>query len=203
MMTPARGSSGPGAHNPIARIFRDSGFAPRSSCSIVALTAASPCSAEPVTGIGVRVCCRISPVAQSTIPAATFVPPMSTPITRVSKWPEFRERGPIRARNFFLVCLAIGIGNVQSVRRKRRLRAFPMGRQHNAAFRDVRQANNHRAFRRRIASPRRRNGLARNGAACCDLVLFAQSFFCLLPLSIRWQICLRSRILLGRSCGVQ
>src|SRR5437879_245597 len=44
------------------------------------VTAAKPVAASPVETIGTRACCRISPCAL-TSPAATLVPPISTPIT--------------------------------------------------------------------------------------------------------------------------
>src|SRR5437588_2867068 len=51
--------------------------------SIAAVTAPSPAAASLLATIGVRVCASISPV-ESTRPAATLVPPMSTPITKPS-----------------------------------------------------------------------------------------------------------------------
>jgi len=84
--TPAFGSSGPGEQIPTPRsnpcCFTISGYFAETD-SIAEITALSPAAASPVGTIGVRVCARISPLP-STRPAATLVPPMSTPITRPS-----------------------------------------------------------------------------------------------------------------------
>src|SRR5690348_5996966 len=50
---------------------------------IAATTAANPAEASPWAAMGVRTCCTMVPLA-STSPAAILVPPMSTPIARLS-----------------------------------------------------------------------------------------------------------------------
>ena len=75
---PDMGSSGPGAQIPMpASALHSSGWparTPRIACS----TAAKPSRAEPRAGMGTRIFARIFP-AGSTSPAATLVPPISTP----------------------------------------------------------------------------------------------------------------------------
>src|SRR5690349_23855053 len=78
MTTPRRGSSGPGLLMPMAatEVRR---FDWESSAAEMALsTAARPAAASRSLTIGTRTLERISPRGV-TIPAATFVPPMSTP----------------------------------------------------------------------------------------------------------------------------
>ena len=77
---PVRGSSGPGAQIPIPHLdlwFRigSAGGIPNQSRTV---TAAKPAVAS-VAAIGTRIWWEISP-AGLTKPAATFVPPMSTPM---------------------------------------------------------------------------------------------------------------------------
>src|SRR5580704_9868293 len=80
MTIPVVGLSGPGAQMPIAGVCRiPEDF--RSSLMAVH-TAANPRAASLAT-MGVRLCAWILP-EQSTRPAATFVPPTSTPTTRLS-----------------------------------------------------------------------------------------------------------------------
>ena len=50
--------------------------------SMAAITASSAASAVPLVIIGLRVCDKILPSLSSTMPTATFVPPISTPSTR-------------------------------------------------------------------------------------------------------------------------
>src|SRR5215467_1056197 len=85
--TPALGSSGPGEHIPIPRIRFCGPVAATAfsdTVSIVLVTAASPLAGPSLHTMGLRVWHRISPLG-STRPAATFVPPMSTPITSPSR----------------------------------------------------------------------------------------------------------------------
>jgi hypothetical protein len=91
MTTPVRGQSGPGAQIPIAETTRCDSFvglgaltlAAALTASIAAVTAAKPAAASVAT-IGTRVWRVISPL-ESTRPAATFVPPTSTPMKHGSE----------------------------------------------------------------------------------------------------------------------
>jgi hypothetical protein len=74
-MTPVFGSSGPGAQIPIPPTSAASSGMTR---AIAERTAFRPSSANEFEIIGSRTWEEISPLA-STSPAATFVPPMSTP----------------------------------------------------------------------------------------------------------------------------
>src|SRR5467141_3294857 len=79
MMTPVSGFNGPGAHMPMAP-KRVGGDASEKRPRIAVETAARPFDGAPTVSIGVLFRARISPLA-STRPAATLVPPMSTPTT--------------------------------------------------------------------------------------------------------------------------
>ena len=82
MITPLFGSRGPGEQIPIplTAIFTSE----LSSTALTAdSTAPSPSAGFPFADIGIFVCCLISPLL-STRPAATFVPPTSTPTTNPS-----------------------------------------------------------------------------------------------------------------------
>ena len=77
-MTPVVGSSGPGAQIPMPlRLECASGCAAK-TLSMADCTAAKPAAEDSRAGMATRVWKRIVPSA-STRPAATFVPPMSTP----------------------------------------------------------------------------------------------------------------------------
>jgi hypothetical protein len=79
MIVPVEGSSRPGAQIPMPRILGTSVRSPSRNASMALRTAASPASAFPSDTIGILTCRSISPEA-STSPAATFVPPISTPM---------------------------------------------------------------------------------------------------------------------------
>src|SRR5439155_25442669 len=74
-ITPVVGSSGPGAQMPIPFTLE---VPVGRTCAIAESTACKPRSAESVETIVTRRCERISPAA-FTSPAATLVPPTSTP----------------------------------------------------------------------------------------------------------------------------
>src|SRR5438270_13959690 len=74
--TPVNGSRGPGAQIPTPRI--SAAETSRRRVSTAVRTEARPCSAVPVADIGVRVIDFTFP-EESTNPAATLVPPTSTP----------------------------------------------------------------------------------------------------------------------------
>src|SRR5712692_1660417 len=79
MMTRVSGFSGAGVHMTIAPI-RVCEHPSEKSPRIAVETASRPFDGAPVVSIGVLFRARISPLA-STRPAATFVPPISTPTT--------------------------------------------------------------------------------------------------------------------------
>src|SRR5713101_2927180 len=87
MTTPVFGSSGPGEQMPTPRIKLCAPAALAAwadAASIALVTDASPREAPSFETMGLRVWHKISPLG-STRPAATLVPPMSTPITRSSR----------------------------------------------------------------------------------------------------------------------
>ena len=102
-ITPVRGSSGPGAQIPIpATEWRPLGRALEMADRI----ASKPSAADPFATMGIRFCERISPLAL-TSPAATLVPPISTPTNRLS--------GKLGAAFRAPVTLAVGFGSADSV----------------------------------------------------------------------------------------
>src|ERR1019366_2838998 len=87
MTTPVFGSSGPGEQIPTPRIRLCAPAtltAQADAVSIALVTAASALAAPSFETMGLRVWHKISPLG-STRPAATFVPPTSTPITKSSR----------------------------------------------------------------------------------------------------------------------
>src|SRR5262249_54502843 len=77
--TPVLGSSGPGAHNPMPLTAPRASGASETTASTALTTAAKPVAASPAGIMGTRVLCETSPL-ESTSPAATLVPPISTPM---------------------------------------------------------------------------------------------------------------------------
>src|ERR1039458_8998441 len=81
--TPVLGSSGPGEQIPMPLMAVRASGARANRASTAPLTAANPVGGSAVATIGTRAFCMICPV-ESTRPAATLVPPTSTPIVMSS-----------------------------------------------------------------------------------------------------------------------